>query len=118
MNVETTIRPYACDPVDKEPALERDAALALQTLTRQVALVARSASIKARALGEDVTVQYREALRDSEDEPSSRAWCRFVAAVWAFACELDRCTPERSVQSRAARGALDRIVFENLDLLA
>jgi hypothetical protein len=118
MNMETLMRPSPRNPVDNEPALDRDAALALQTLSRQVALVARSASIRARALGNAVTVQYRDALRASKDEPSRRAWRRFVAALWAFASELDRCTPERSAQSIAARGGLDRIVFENFDLLA
>lgn len=115
MNMGTTITPHAHDSAANE--LERDAALAYETLSAQVTLISRRASTHARILGDVVRMRYREALLASMDEPSRGAWRRFVAALWSFMRELDRFAPEHSVQSAAARGALDRIVCENLDLL-
>jgi len=108
------VLPSAHDSATDE--LERDATLAHETLSAQIALLSRRASTQARLLGDAVRLHYREALA-SKGEPSPSAWHRFVASLWDFMRELDSFTPERSPQSNEARGALDRILFENLDLL-
>jgi hypothetical protein len=97
--------------------IEADARRAHATLTEQVQLMSRSRSFGAQQLGSVATARYREALEASTLGPAPERWADFVNAVWDFVQELNRCRPQRTRASRAARGALDRLIVENLDLI-
>jgi hypothetical protein len=99
-------------------ALEHDAVLAIWTLARVVTVGARGASIEARSIGRTVNRRYLEALRASSRRPSLPVWRRFVATLRSFILALDRGPRDHSKEAVAARAILDRIVMENLDLLA
>ncbi len=72
--------------------------------------------MRAVRLGERALTRYRIALATSAHAPTPRAWQRFVHAVRALVCEVER-HEAPSEAARAARAALGRIVAENVDLL-
>jgi hypothetical protein len=98
-------------------SIDADARRAHATLTEQVHLTSRYRSPEAQNLGSVATARYREALEASTRGPATESWTDFVRAVWDFVQELNRCRPQRTRASRAARGALDRLIVENLDLI-
>ena len=87
------------------------------TLNEHVRLASRDRSREARRLGSVATARYREASEAWTQGPASESWADFVLAVWAFIQALDRGRPQRTRAFRAALGALDRLVVENLDLI-
>jgi hypothetical protein len=113
MSMHIVTLPHAPSSLEYR-ALDDDAELALQTLSEQVAIVARDASFRARILGRAVRSSYADALGGS----TNAMWRRFVSTLSDFAFELDRCPPQRTLASIVARRALDGIVVENIDLLA
>jgi hypothetical protein len=97
--------------------IEVDAELAYARLTGELALICRGKSPKAQRLGQVASARYRQALEAAATGPAPGKWTRFVRTVQALVRELDRCPVRRSVASCAARGDLDRLISENVDLL-
>jgi hypothetical protein len=98
-------------------SIDADAQRAYATLTEQVHLTSRYRSSEAQQLGSVATARYRKALEASTRGPATESWTDFIRAVWDFIQELNRCRPQPTRASRAARGALDRLIVENLDLI-
>jgi hypothetical protein len=111
---ELVVRP---DSSVAGPSIDADAQRAHATLTEHVHVTSRYRSPEAQHLGSVATARYREALEASTHGPATESWIDFVRAVWDFVQELNRCRPQRTRASRAARGALDRLIVENLDLI-
>lgn len=98
-------------------SIDADAQRAHAALAEHVQLTSRYRSPEAQHLGSVATARYRGALEASARGPATERWADFVHAVWDFVQELNRCRPQRTRASRAARGALDRLIVENLDLV-
>lgn len=98
-------------------SIDADAQRAHATLTEHVHLTSRYRSPEAQHLGSVATARFRGALEASTRGQATESWSDFVRAVWDFVQELNRCRPQRTRASRAARGALDRLIVENLDLI-
>jgi hypothetical protein len=96
-------------------AIEDDAERAYETLSGHIRL-ACAHSMRAERLGRRALMRYRIALVASAHPPATRAWQRFVHAMRALVCEVER-EPARSDSVRRARAVLGRIVLENVDLL-
>jgi hypothetical protein len=95
-----------------------DAERAYTRLVGQVAAACADASSEAQLLGNVATQRYRHALEASAVGPAPPfLWTRFIQAVLALVRELGRSRPWHSAAARTAREALDRLVFENLDLI-
>ncbi len=96
-------------------AIEDDAERAYQTLSEHIRQ-ACAHSMRAERLGERALMRYRIALVASTHPPATRAWQRFVHAMRALVCEVER-EPAAAEPARRARAVLGRIVLENVDLL-
>ena len=97
--------------------IDPDAELALRAFRRQVWLVCRSAPAHIGSLGETAGDLYLRALGAGVARSSMGPWSDFVRAVWLLISELDCYPSQASHRWRDARGALSRIVVDNIDLL-
>jgi hypothetical protein len=96
-------------------AIEDDAERAYQALSEHIAIASADAT-RARRLGNRALLRYRIALVASAHSPATVAWQRFVHAMRALVCELER-EPAPSEAVRQARAVLGSVVLENVDLL-
>jgi hypothetical protein len=97
--------------------LDADAQPAYRAFCLSLEVLCATASDEIVALGRAAAGSYFQALRTTVPGLRPPAWAAFVRVLWDLCCALDRYPSRASRRWREARGALGRIVVENLDLI-